>query len=413
MNGLNGADMAFVIFSAALVMFMIPGLALFYGGMVRSKNVLSTTLHSYAALAIISVQWVFIGYSLAFGPDKNGIIGGLDWAFLKNVGMQANADYSATIPQLLFVVFQMMFAVVTAAVISGAFAERMRFPAFIIFILLWSTFVYAPIAHWVWGSGGWLKKLGVLDFAGGFVVEINSGVSGLVAAIMLGKRRKATPEPHHIPMAILGAGLLWFGWFGFNAGSALAMDGVAVNAFLATNTAAAAGAISFVACEWFANKKPTALGTVSGALAGLVSITQGAGYVTPMAALFIGLVGGIVSFLAIAVMKPRLGYDDALDAFGCHGISGIWGAIATAVFATKTVNPAGADGLLYGNPELLKVHLIAILACAAYAVAVTFLILKVISRFLSLRADREEEKQGLDVSLHGETAYNVFNSNIL
>ena len=409
MEGLNGADMAFVIFAAALVMLMIPGLALFYGGMVRNKNVLSTTLHSYAALVIISVQWMFIGYSLAFGPDKHGLIGGLDWTFLHNVGQMPNPDYAMTIPQLLFVIFQMMFSVIAAAVISGAFAERMKFPAFIMFILLWSTFVYDPIAHWVWGSNGWLKQLGALDFAGGFVVEISSGVSGLVAAIMLGKRRKVKPEPHHVPMAVLGGGILWFGWFGFNAGSALSINGVAVNAFLTTNTAAAAGAISFVACEWLINKKPTTLGTLSGAIAGLVAITQGAGYVTPMSAFFIGLVGGIISFFAITVMKAKLGYDDALDAFGCHGVAGIWGAIATAIFATTTVNPAGADGLLYGSFGLLKAHLIGIVVCTVYAATLTFIILKVISKFVELRANKEEETEGLDVSLHGETAYNGFN----
>lgn len=410
MNELNGADMSFIIFSAALVMLMVPGLALFYGGMVKSKNVLSTTTHSYAALVIISIQWVFVGYSLAFGPDINGFIGNLDWSFFNNVGVEINADYSSSIPHSLFAVFQMMFAIITAAVISGSFAERMRFPAFLVFILLWSTFVYDPIAHWVWGGAGenmgWLKKLGVLDFAGGNVVEINSGVSGLVAALMIGKRKKTTPDPHHIPMAILGGGLLWFGWFGFNAGSALAVNGVAVNAFLTTNTSAAAGAISWIACEWIINKKPTALGTVGGAIAGLVAITQGAGYVTPMSAFIIGLVGGAISFFAIAKMKRKFGYDDALDAFGCHGVVGFWGAIATAIFATKSVNPSGADGLLYGNFELLKVHLISALACALYAAIGTFVILKVMSLFMKLRTEESEESIGLDVSLHGEEAYN-------
>jgi Amt family ammonium transporter len=408
-NGLNGADMAFVIFSAALVMLMVPGLALFYGGMVRSKNVLTTTMHSYAALIVISIQWILIGYSLAFGTDINGLIGNLDWAFLRNIGFGADGYYSTTIPHLLFIVFQMMFAAITVAVISGSFAERMRFSAFLLFVLLWSTLVYDPIAHWVWGSAGgnlgWLKKLGVLDFAGGNVVEINSGVSGLVAAIMIGKRKRTKPEPHHIPMAILGGGLLWFGWFGFNAGSSLSINGVAVNAFLTTNTSAAAGAISWAACEWILNKKPTVLGTVTGAVAGLVAITQGAGYVTPMSAIIIGLVGGGVSFFAIAFMKAKFGYDDALDAFGCHGIAGFWGAIATAIFASKSVNPAGVDGVLYGNLGLLKVHLIAAISCALYAAVVTFLILKFISLFVKLRTEEEEESIGLDVSLHGEGAY--------
>jgi Amt family ammonium transporter len=409
MEGLNGADMVFVLFSAALVMFMVPGLALFYGGMVKSKNVLSTTLHSYAALVVISVQWIFVGYSLAFGPDKFGLIGDLDWAFLKNVGMQANPTYASTIPHLLFVIFQMMFAVITAAVISGAFAERMRFPAFLLFILLWTTFIYDPIAHWVWGGSGWLKQLGVLDFAGGNVVEINSGVSGLVAAIVLGKRKRTKPDPHHVPMAILGGGILWFGWFGFNAGSALAMNGVAVNAFLTTNTSAAAGAIAFVVCEWIINKKPTTLGTISGAIAGLVAITQGAGFVSPLSSFFIGLIGGAISFFAIAIMKSKLRYDDALDAFGCHGVAGIWGAIATAIFASKQINPAGADGLIYGNVHLLKVHLISIIACALYAAVGTFVILKFINLFAKLRTIPEEESSGLDIALHGEAAYNIYN----
>lgn len=407
MKGLNGADMAFVIFAAALVMLMIPGLALFYGGLVQSKNVLSTTLHSYAALVVISIQWIFIGYSIAFGPDQGGLFGNLDWAFLKNVGLEANSTYAPTIPHLLFAAFQMMFAIITAAVISGGFAERMRFPAFILFILLWSTFVYAPIAHWVWG-GGWLKQLGVEDFAGGFVVEINSGVSGLVAAIMIGKRKKTKPEPHHVPMALLGGGLLWFGWFGFNAGSALAINGIAVNAFLTTNTSAAAGAIAFVACEWITNKKPTALGTISGALAGLVAITQGAGYVTTISGFFIGLIGGCVSFFAIVFLKGKLGYDDALDAFGCHGAAGIWGAIATAIFSSKAVNSSGVDGLIYGNAALLGKHLLGIGAVALYAAVGTFVIISLIKLVVKLRTDEKEEIAGLDDSLHGEAAYNIF-----
>ncbi|HEY5524445.1 MAG TPA: ammonium transporter [Clostridium sp.] len=409
MNNLNGADMTFVIFSAALVMLMVPGLALFYGGLVKSKNVLSTTMHSYTALFVISILWILVGYSLAFGPDYKGIIGSLDWAFLSNVGIEPNADYASTIPHLLFVIFQMMFAVITAAVISGSFAERMRFPAFVLFLILWSLFVYAPIAHWVWGNGGWLKELGVLDFAGGNVVEINSGISGLIAAIVIGKRKKAIPDPHHIPMSILGGGLLWFGWFGFNAGSALAINGVAVNAFLTTNTSAAAGAISWIALEWILNKKPTVLGSITGAIAGLVAITQGAGFVTPLSSIIIGLIGGGVSFFAIVTLKRKFGYDDALDAFGCHGIAGLWGAVATGLFSTKSVNPAGSDGLFYGNAELLKVNMIAAFSCALYAGIVTFIILKIISLITKLRTDKDEENSGLDLSLHGEEAYNGFN----
>ena len=406
MNNLNGADMAFIIFSAALVMLMLPGLSLFYGGLVKSKNVLSITMQNYTALFVISILWILVGYTLAFGPDHGGIIGGLDWSFLSNVGIEPNADYAATIPHLLFVIFQMMFAVITVAVISGSVAERMKFSAFILFVILWSTLVYSPIAHWVWGNGGWLKNLGVLDFAGGNVVEINSGISGLVAAIVIGKRRKTAPDPHHIPMAILGGGLLWFGWFGFNAGSALAINGVAVNSFLTTNTSAAAGAISWIVLEWIFNKKPTALGSISGAIAGLVAITQGAGFVTPLSAIIIGFIGGIVSFFAIVFLKRKIGYDDALDAFGCHGIVGIWGAIATGLFSTKSVNASGADGLFYGNADLLKVNMIAAFSCAMYAAVATFVILKAISLVTKLRTDKEEESLGLDYSLHGEEAYN-------
>lgn len=409
MELLNGADMGFVIICAALVMLMVPGLALFYGGMVRSKNVLSITVQNYAALVIISLQWIFIGYSLAFGPDINGIIGGLDWAFLKNIGMEPNVDYASTIPHLEFIVFQLMFSAITAAVISGSVAERMTFPAFLVLIVLWSTFVYDPIAHWVWGVNGWLRNLGVLDFAGGHAVEINSGVSGLVAAIVIGKRKKASPEPHHIPMAILGGGLLWFGWFGFNAGSALAMNVVAVNAFVTTNTSAAAGAVGWIVCEWILYKRPTALGLVSGAIAGLVAITQGAGFVSPISAVFIGLVGGALSFFAIAVLKRKLGYDDALDAFGCHGVAGIWGSIATAIFASKAINPAGADGLIYGNFALLKAHLISTFATALYAAVVTFIILKLMSLVMNIKATSNQESEGLDISLHGEEAYSGLN----
>ncbi len=409
MELLNGADMGFVFICAALVMLMVPGLALFYGGMVRSKNVLSITIQNYAALVIISIQWIFVGYTLAFGPDIKGIIGGLNWGFLNNIGIIPNADYAGTIPHLEFVIFQLMFAAITAAVISGSVAERMTFPAFLVLIILWSTLVYDPIAHWVWGTNGWLKNLGVLDFAGGHPVEINSGVSGLIAALVIGKRKKPSPGPHHIPMAILGGGLLWFGWFGFNAGSALSMNYVAINAFFTTNTSAAAGAIGWAACEWILYKKPTALGIVSGAIAGLVSITQGAGFVSPVSAIFIGLVGGALSFFAIAILKKKLGYDDALDAFGCHGVGGIWGSIATAIFASKAINPAGADGLIYGNFALIKAHLISTCVTALYAAVATFIILKVIGFVMKLRATSSEESEGLDISLHGEEGYSGLN----
>lgn len=408
---MQAADIVFIIICTALVMLMTPGLALFYGGMVNKRNVLSTTMHSYTAVILISLQWILIGYSLAFGHDHGSIIGGLNFLGLNGVGAEANADYAATIPQSLFMAFQLMFAIITPALISGALAERMKFNVFVIFLLLWATLVYDPLAHWVWGAGGWLKKMGALDFAGGNVVHISSGISGLVGAIMLGKRKRPHEGPHHIPMTILGVGLLWFGWFGFNAGSALGVAGdggaVAVNAFITTNTSAAAAAIGWVIVERIMTGKVKVLGAVSGAVVGLVSITPGAGFVTPMAAIVIGFAGGIICFFAVSVMKIKLGYDDALDAFGCHGVGGIWGGIATGLFASKAVNPLGADGLLYGNASLLGIQLISIAATVAYAAVVTFIILKVISLFTSLRVEKEDEKAGLDDSIHGEKAYGL------
>jgi Amt family ammonium transporter len=407
MHGINLADTSFMIFATALVMLMTPGLALFYGGMVKGKNVLSTTMHSYAAVAVISIQWIFIGYSLAFGGNHFGFIGDLRWFGLNNVGYAPNADYAATIPQQLFMLFQMMFAIITPALISGSFAERMRFPAFLAFLLLWATFVYDPVAHWVWGTGGFLRELGALDFAGGNVVHITSGVSGLVTAIVLGKRRKrSSSSPHHIPMTVLGAGLLWFGWFGFNAGSALGVNSVAINAFLTTNTSAAMAAIAWVAFEWIYTGKPTVLGAASGAVAGLVAITPGAGFVSPMSSVVIGFMGGIICFFAVAIMKKKFGYDDALDAFGCHGIGGTWGAIATGIFASKAINPLGGNGLIHGNIHLLGVQCFSVIVTYAYAAIATFIILKVVNVFFKLRAYEDEEVSGLDISMHGEKAYN-------
>ena len=409
MTNINGADTTFIIFCTAMVMLMTPGLALFYSGMVRRKNVLNTTFHSYAAIAIISLQWILIGYSLAFSGNNFGIIGDLKWVGLNGVGFAPNPDYAATIPHQLFMLFQMMFAIITPALISGSYAERMRFPAFLIFVLLWSTLVYDPIAHWVWGTGGWIKNLGALDFAGGNVVHISSGVSGLVTAIVLGKRKKGDAMvPHHVPMTVLGVGLLWFGWFGFNAGSALAVNSVAINAFLTTNTSAAAAAIAWMVCEMIHSGKPTVLGLASGAVAGLVSITPGAGYVSPMSAILIGLIGGTVCFFSVTVMKRRLKYDDALDAFGCHGIGGTWGGIATGIFASKAINPAGANGLIFGNINLMGAQIVSIIAVYIFAGGMTFLILKGISLFTKLRADDEEERVGLDISLQGEEAYGQF-----
>jgi len=406
MNGIQSADSVFLFISTVLVMIMTPGLALFYGGMVKSKNVLSTTMHSYSAMAIVSIQWVLIGYSLAFGPDVKHLIGDFSWAGLKDVGFSANANYSATVPHNLFMMFQLMFAILTPALISGAFAERMKFSAFLLFTLLWTTLVYDPLAHWVWGVDGWLRNLGALDFAGGTVVHISSGVSGLVLALLLGKRKDfGSSSPHHLPLTVLGAGLLWFGWFGFNVGSALTLNDVALTAFINTNTAAAAASVSWVLIEWYVNKKPTLLGGVSGAVAGLVAITPACGFVTPLSSIAIGFFGGIICFLAVTYLKNKFGYDDALDAFGCHGIGGTWGAIATGLFATKSVNSAGADGFFYGNVTLLWKQLIAIGATYVFAGVLTFLIVKVISLFIQVRVDQEEENLGLDLAIHGEKAY--------
>jgi len=405
-------DTAWVLASAALVMLMtLPGLALFYGGLARKKNVLSAIMYSFFAMVLISLQWSLWGYSLAFGPDVNHIIGNLDWVGLKSVGLVPNPDYSATIPHQAFMIFQMMFAVITPALISGAFAERMRFPAFMAFLLLWATFVYDPVAHWVWGVDGWLRNLGALDFAGGTVVHILSGVSGLVACLVLGKRKGFGNEPmipHNLPFTVLGAALLWFGWFGFNAGSALGANGLAASAFVVTHLATAAAAFSWVVAEWIHHGKPTTLGAASGAVAGLVAITPASGFVEPLPAIIIGLVAGAVCYIAVGVVKAKLRYDDALDAFGVHGIGGTWGAIATGLFATTTVNELGADGLFYGNAGLLGKQFIAIGASWAMAIAGTFVILKVISIFIKLSATDEEQDTGLDFTQHGEDAYTDF-----
>jgi len=405
---IDTGDTTFVLISAALVMIMTPGVALFYGGMVRTKNALTTIMQSFFIIGLISVQWVLWGYSLSFGPDINGIIGNLDWVGLATVGQDPNADYAATIPHLAFMIFQAMFAVITPALITGAFAERMKFPAFAIFVLIWSTFVYDPVAHWVWGTGGWLRDLGVLDFAGGTVVHILSGVSGLVIALMIGKRKgygKEVMLPHHLPMTVIGASLLWFGWFGFNAGSALSANGLAASAFVVTHIAAAAATVSWVATEWAHHGKPTILGAASGCVAGLVAITPAAGFVSPIPAVIIGLAAGVICYLAVSVLKAKLGYDDALDAFGVHGIGGTWGALATGLFASKAVNPAGADGLFYGDPSQFVTQLTGVGVSWAFAAIATFIILKVLMTFMQVRADEEQEVQGLDITEHGERGY--------
>lgn len=398
-------EAVFLFFCTLLVWIMTPGIALFYGGMVRRKNVLSTAMHSFGAMAVISILWVVIGYSLAFSPG-NGFIGGTEWAFLHNVGFAANDSYSDALPHILFMMFQMTFAILTVAIISGAFAERMNFSAYLIFIVLWSLFVYAPIAHWVWGDGGWLSKLGALDFAGGNVVHISSGVSGLVLALMIGKRKEAdNSAPHSLPLTLIGGTLVWFGWYGFNVGSALTIDNVAMAAFINTNTAAAAGIIGWSAVEWLTNKRPTILGTISGAIAGLVSITPAAGFVSVPGSLIIGLVGGAICFWGVFWLKGKIKYDDALDAFGLHGIGGIWGGIATGLFATLKVNDGGANGLFYGDPSLLLKQVIAILVTLVFAAAVTAIITLIIKLFLPIRVDQDQEFKGLDLTLHGEKAY--------
>lgn len=402
---IDTGDTAWVLISAALVFVMTPGLAFFYGGMVRSKNVLTTIMQSFFIIAMISVEWVILGYAMTFGTDIGGFIGSLDKVGLAGVGL--NVLENGTIPELAFVAFQCMFAVITPALITGAFAERMRFAAFAVLILLWAIFIYNPMAHWVWG-GGFLAELGALDFAGGLVIHILSGVSGLTICILLGKRRgygQFAMLPHNLPMTVLGAALLWFGWFGFNAGSALGANGLAANAFVTTQAAAAAATVSWVLVEWYRNGKPTILGAASGCIAGLVAITPAAGFVKPMPALAIGLIGGIVCYFAVAVLKEKLGYDDSLDAFGVHGIGGTWGSIATGLWATTEVNPAGADGLFYGETHLLFAQVVSVIVAYALAIVGTYILFKIVSHFMKVRADETEEIAGLDVVEHGERGY--------
>lgn len=402
---IDTGDTAWVLISAALVFVMTPGLAFFYGGMVRSKNVLTTIMQSFFIIAMISVEWVILGYAMTFGTDIGGFIGSLDKVGLAGVGL--NVLENGMIPELAFVAFQCMFAVITPALITGAFAERMRFAAFAVLILLWAIFIYNPMAHWVWG-GGFLAELGALDFAGGLVIHILSGVSGLTICILLGTRRgygQFAMIPHNLPMTVLGAALLWFGWFGFNAGSALGANGLAANAFVTTQAAAAAATVSWVLVEWYRNGKPTILGAASGCIAGLVAITPAAGFVKPMPALAIGLIGGIVCYFAVAVLKEKLGYDDSLDAFGVHGIGGTWGSIATGLWATTEVNPAGADGLFYGETHLLFAQVVSVIVAYALAIVGTYILFQIVSHFMKVRADETEEIAGLDVVEHGERGY--------
>ncbi len=406
---IDTGDTAWILVSAALVMLMTPGLALFYGGMVRRKNVLGTIMHSFIAIALVSVQWILIGYSLAFGPDIKGIIGSLDWAGLSGVALTPNADYAPTVPHLAFMIYQAMFAVITPALISGAFAERMKFSAYLLFTLLWTTIVYDPVAHWVWGNGGWLKQLGVLDFAGGIVVHATSGFSALAAALFIGKRKGFLHEPmppHDLPMTVLGAGLLWFGWFGFNAGSALSSGQLATMAFVTTHTAAVSATLTWIFVEWLHRGKPTMFGAATGSIAGLATITPAAGFVGPLPALVIGIAAGLLCYTALNA-KTRFGYDDSLDAFGVHGVGGTLGTVMAGVFASIAINSSGANGLVFGNPKQLAIQAGSVLLAASYSFVASLVLFKIIDSIVGLRIDGEQETEGLDISQHGESGYTI------
>ena len=406
---INPADTVFVLFSTAFVMLMTPGLAFFYGGMVRKKNVLSVLMQCFILLCLLTVHWMLFGYSLSFAPSK-GFWGGLAWFGLNGVGLEPYAGYSATIPHQAFMVFQMMFAIITPALIIGAFAERMKFSAFLVFSLLWATFVYAPICHWVWGVGGWLRNLGVLDFAGGIVVHTSAGIAALAVTLIIGRRKNLdhnVPAPHNLPFVVLGTSLLWFGWFGFNAGSALAANGLAISAFVTTNAAAACAGLTWAFLEWIRNGKPTVFGVVTGSIAGLATVTPASGFVSPISGLIIGMLASIVCFIAVAVIKPKFGYDDSLDAFGVHGVGGILGVLATGLFASKAINPMGADGLFFGNPKQFLIQLGAVLVVVVYTFAVTYVIYKFVDIFFRIRVTEKEELMGLDLTQHRERAYTV------
>jgi Amt family ammonium transporter len=400
-------DTAWLLISAALVMLMTPGLALFYGGMVRTKNVLGTIMHSFIALGVITIQWILYGYSLAFGPDIGHVIGSLKWAGLSGVGLDPFPGYAATVPHQAFMIFQMMFAVITPALIAGAFAERFKFKTYLVFLILWATFVYDPLAHWVWGIGGWIRDLGGLDFAGGLVVHISAGVAALAAALVVGKRRGYGDElmpPHNMTMTLLGAGILWFGWFGFNGGSAVASGSLATSAFVVTQISAATAALSWMIVEWAYKGNPTVLGAASGAVAGLATITPASGFVGPFAAVIIGLVAGALCYYAVN-LKSKFGYDDSLDVVGVHGVGSTWGVLATGLFASKAINAAGNNGLFFGNPSLLGIQALSIVAVWIYAFVATFIILKVLDWTMGLRISEDQEISGLDISQHGEAGY--------
>jgi len=410
-QGMNTGDTAWILMCTALVFIMTPGVAFFYGGMARRKNILSILTQCFAIICLVSLQWVLFGYSLSFGPDAgHGIIGNLEWIGLRGVGQEPSSTYAGTVPHLAFMMFQGMFAIITPALMVGAFAERVKFSALVLFTLLWSTFVYDPIAHWVWGAGGWLGSIGALDFAGGIVVHVSSGVSALLLAILIGKRvgyAKQAFAPHNLPITFLGGALLWIGWFGFNAGSALEAGGLAANAFVTTNTAAAAAGMAWAFMEWKMDGAPTVLGIVSGVVAGLVAITPACGFVSALSAIPIGLIAGIGCYFAVARLKPLLGYDDSLDVFGVHGIGGIWGTLATGLFAATAINPAGADGLLMGNAKLFLVQIFYMIVCIAYALIVTGILYKVVDLLVGMRVDKQSELIGLDLTQHNESAYTI------
>jgi len=403
---INAGDTAWLLISSALVMLMTPGVALFYGGMVRQKNILSTIMMSFVCLGLVGILWVLYGYSLSFGSDNGGFIGGLNFAGLVNVGQAPSSVYATTVPHLAFMIFQAMFAIITVALITGAIVERMKFGALLVFSALWLTVVYCPIAHWVWG-GGWLANFGVLDFAGGSVVHLNAGISALALVILLGRRRgfPGEPmEPNNIPMVVLGAGLLWFGWFGFNAGSALTSGGLASSAFVATNTAAATAAFTWMILSWL-HRRPTLLGTATGAVAGLATVTPAAGFVTPLAGIPIGIGAAIACYYAMMFFKMKLSFDDSLDVFAVHGVGGMLGMISVGIFASLAVNSAGANGLVYGGGMQVLKQLVAIGAVGGFAFTATWLLGKLVDVTIGLRVGQREETVGLDLSQHGERAY--------
>jgi Amt family ammonium transporter len=405
---MNTGDTAFMLIATAMVMLMTPGLALFYGGMVRGKNVLGTIMQSLIMISIISIEWVYIGYSMSFGPDIGGFIGDLSWFALKGVTNAPSPDYATTIPQTVFMIYQCMFAVITPALITGAFAERVRFAPFALFSLLWAILVYNPVCHWIWASGGWLAKMGVLDFAGGLVVHATCGMAALASVMVIGPRRgygQRSFMPHNLPMTMLGTGLLWFGWFGFNGGSALAVNEVAATAFVATHLGGMAGMAMWTALEWIQLGKPTTLGAASGAIAGLATITPAAGFVGPNGAIAIGLIAGLVCYMAVN-LKARLKFDDSLDVVGIHGVGGITGTLLLGIFATRAANPGGVDGLLAGSITQLGHQIVGIVVVSAYAFVVSWILLKVINAVMGLRLDEDAELEGLDSAEHTETAYN-------